>query len=656
MATAAQIRAEIAAGPQTQEALDAALLKYSPAEMAAAFPQFGDVNDYDTARKRLLGESPAFTVGQGATPDSTESRDPVNSSGLPVTQRAGEPGSPEARAAAYEKQMAELDARKAARAAAGEPNYNQFAITGFGPNGVTQYDTTDPMYTGPGTGIAGGTGTATTTGGGLLGTVGAPAQAITPVATTTPTAPTAPANTRIQAIQQWYNSNVGRTDPQAQGDLNRFLATSGYTAREINAALPQWGLNDLQNAMRTAIGEVAQQTPFAPVAAQPMRPLAQPYTSIASQLPGGADTRMQEIRNWYAANEGRGTQADLDRWLASGYTAQEINRALPQWGVADLDRAIATARQAYPQAEAQSGLAQYQNMAPGAQYAGSVSPYGLIMDQMQPFQNPYADSLANTALGGYNPGVYNVLLDETVDPKTGIAVPVNDGGTGGPGDDGPGPGDTSGTPGASGSTDADGGTSAGGCVDPNVMVLLADGSHVRAGDIRVGDMLHTIHEDTFVYGDFPVEFIQIIDQPKVEAEFDDGQKIIVSTTHKFLTAANEWKKIEDIAVGEAVRGLGDVTKTLKSVTSLGNGPVVKMTVTDAHTYIADGLVSHNKYNGGLVTAIFGPDPAGPDEGQIDIQRGEYVIKKSSVKKYGAGLLDMINEGKIPAKKMKSLLG
>jgi hypothetical protein len=60
--------------------------------------------------------------------------------------------------------------------------------------------------------------------------------------------------------------------------------------------------------------------------------------------------------------------------------------------------------------------------------------------------------------------------------------------------------------------------------------------------------------------------------------------------------------------------------------------------------------------GGLITRVFGPDPAGPDEGQVNMMRGEYVIKKSSVNKYGRGLLDMINEGKVPAKKMKSLLG
>ena len=58
-------------------------------------------------------------------------------------------------------------------------------------------------------------------------------------------------------------------------------------------------------------------------------------------------------------------------------------------------------------------------------------------------------------------------------------------------------------------------------------------------------------------------------------------------------------------------------------------------------------------HGGL---MFGPDPAGPDDGAVNLDIGEYVVKKSSVDKYGKGLLDMINEGKVPAKKMKSLLG
>ena len=58
-------------------------------------------------------------------------------------------------------------------------------------------------------------------------------------------------------------------------------------------------------------------------------------------------------------------------------------------------------------------------------------------------------------------------------------------------------------------------------------------------------------------------------------------------------------------------------------------------------------------HGGL---MFGANPPGPDDGAVNLDLGEYVIKKSSVNKYGRGLLDMINEGKVPAKKLKSLLG
>jgi len=66
-----------------------------------------------------------------------------------------------------------------------------------------------------------------------------------------------------------------------------------------------------------------------------------------------------------------------------------------------------------------------------------------------------------------------------------------------------------------------------------------------------------------------------------------------------------------------------------------------------------GMAKGGYVHGGL---MFGGNPPGPDDGAVNLDMGEYVIKKSSVNKYGRGLLDMINEGKVPAKKMKSLLG
>jgi hypothetical protein len=71
-----------------------------------------------------------------------------------------------------------------------------------------------------------------------------------------------------------------------------------------------------------------------------------------------------------------------------------------------------------------------------------------------------------------------------------------------------------------------------------------------------------------------------------------------------------------------------------------------------------GFIGVPKFLEGMATRqnTFGENPAGPDDAYRKTQLGEYVIKKSSVNKYGKGLLDMINEGSIPAKKIKSLLG
>jgi len=63
------------------------------------------------------------------------------------------------------------------------------------------------------------------------------------------------------------------------------------------------------------------------------------------------------------------------------------------------------------------------------------------------------------------------------------------------------------------------------------------------------------------------------------------------------------------------------------------------------------------YKGGLITnqKVKGPNPPGPDDGYSGLDIGEYVIRKSAVKKYGANIFEQINAGKIPAKRLKSLL-
>jgi hypothetical protein len=140
----------------------------------------------------------------------------------------------------------------------------------------------------------------------------------------------------------------------------------------------------------------------------------------------------------------------------------------------------------------------------------------------------------------------------------------------------------------------------GGCPDPDTLIFMPDFLWVRAGDLNVGDSILTIHEHTRDPGTFKILEAERIVQPKVEIEFANGQKLKVSTTHKFLMSDDTWKKVCDISVGEAVMGMNyDViydlsSKEIVSITDIGEGEVIKFEIEDAHTYITEGLVSHNQ--------------------------------------------------------------
>jgi len=103
----------------------------------------------------------------------------------------------------------------------------------------------------------------------------------------------------------------------------------------------------------------------------------------------------------------------------------------------------------------------------------------------------------------------------------------------------------------------------------------------------------------------------------------------------YVDLAKENKRMADITAAQAIQQQLDV---LNQGGGGGGG---------------DGLAQGGMVHGGLMS---GPNPPGPDDGAVNLDVGEYVVKKSSVNKYGKGLLDMINEGKVSAKKMKSLLG
>ena len=126
------------------------------------------------------------------------------------------------------------------------------------------------------------------------------------------------------------------------------------------------------------------------------------------------------------------------------------------------------------------------------------------------------------------------------------------------------------------------------CPDPNMLILMADGSQKKAIDLVVGDLLKTNHEESFELGEYKVEYVNVVnDVQKIKLIFDKTE-IVCSLTHKFLVNKS-WKEAKDMKINDEVSG-----KKLLSTEKVEDGDVVHITVEDAHTYICEGLLSHNK--------------------------------------------------------------
>lgn len=134
-----------------------------------------------------------------------------------------------------------------------------------------------------------------------------------------------------------------------------------------------------------------------------------------------------------------------------------------------------------------------------------------------------------------------------------------------------------------------------GCPDPSAMIVMADGVLKRAGDIQVGDNVYTMHHITREYGNYRVSYAQRDIQPRVKIRFSNGQTLICSESHTFYVGKeysvndSEWIRASDLRDGMWITD----KHYIKQIKSIGMGEVVKLHVDEAHSYIVDGIPSHN---------------------------------------------------------------
>lgn len=128
------------------------------------------------------------------------------------------------------------------------------------------------------------------------------------------------------------------------------------------------------------------------------------------------------------------------------------------------------------------------------------------------------------------------------------------------------------------------------CVTPEMGILMSDGSLKRAGDLREGDFVRTRHETTGEWGDHRIIHASHHSSERVCVVFTNGRGLACSPGHR-VSVAGEWREVAGLQPGEVVDG--PEPSTVSHLNTIPAGPVVLLTVEDAHTYVADGCLSHN---------------------------------------------------------------
>lgn len=135
-----------------------------------------------------------------------------------------------------------------------------------------------------------------------------------------------------------------------------------------------------------------------------------------------------------------------------------------------------------------------------------------------------------------------------------------------------------------------------GCPIPEMNILISPNESVKAGDLKIGDEVYTRHQDTFEWETYKVTSAERYIQPTVKVVIDEFQ-VEVSASHKFLTKDLKFVSISDLLVGDLIETTKGV-KPILSIESTGTKEVVKLEIEDAHTYVVENIVSHNKLSDG----------------------------------------------------------
>ena len=134
---------------------------------------------------------------------------------------------------------------------------------------------------------------------------------------------------------------------------------------------------------------------------------------------------------------------------------------------------------------------------------------------------------------------------------------------------------------------------------PDMEILLAGGSTKPAKDLKIGDKVETLHQNTLEKGEHEVTYVRVIESPLLSLNLSGNSFTCAEEDRFYSTNRKGWLHATDLVEGDKISQL-DGEVEFKGSTKLGKGKSVELTVDEAHTYICHDsrVLLHNKGGGG----------------------------------------------------------
>ena len=148
------------------------------------------------------------------------------------------------------------------------------------------------------------------------------------------------------------------------------------------------------------------------------------------------------------------------------------------------------------------------------------------------------------------------------------------------------------------------------CFDPDMRVLMADGTYKKIIDVQVGDMVMSLDEETgeYVAQKVKATIIKENSDDLVYVHLSNGTKIGMRAYHPLLTTEG-WKSlrpeqaetimdvgaVQMLEVGDTLVGIEEnvTVVSIESRDHIENYNTYNLTVENTHNYIVEGVVVHN---------------------------------------------------------------